>query len=57
MSVQEKYGYEIREKLSRHKQGRKPTYIKTSSHYVGISWNKDKDKCEAKIQRKGKKFI
>ncbi|NJD01339.1 MAG: hypothetical protein FIA99_01780 [Ruminiclostridium sp.] len=54
--VQEKYGYDIREKLSRLKQGIKRTNIKTSSRFVGVSWNKEKGKWEARIRYKGKKF-
>lgn len=51
-----KYGYDIREKLSRLKQGIKPTNIKTSSRFVGVSWNKEKSTWEARIRYKGKKF-
>lgn len=42
--LQDKYGYTAIEKNSKSQQGRKPTYKKFSSRYVGVTWDKQRNK-------------
>lgn len=42
--LQNKYGYSSIEKNAKSNQGRKPTYKKSSSRFVGVTWDKHREK-------------